>query len=545
MGNLNGERLILRADASTQIGSGHLMRCLALAQAWKDAGGEVTFITACQGEGLLERLRDAEFDIKLLSSAYPDIADWNSTRDILSGHPGARVVLDGYHFDEVYQHQVIQAGHPLLVIDDNAHLKHYYADIVLNQNLHTEQLHYSCEPYTRLLLGTRYVLLRREFLAWKKERHREIPEVARRVLVTLGGGDPDNNTLKVIQALQEVGLPDLEATVVIGASNPHAGILEQAAKQSCIPIRLVRDAKNMPKLIAWADVAVSGGGTTAWELLFMGAPSLFLIVADNQRYIAEYIGNQGFGKNLGMAQNISTESLTEAITSLAKESNLRATISRKARQLVDGQGARRVVRSMQEEKKNGGYPLRLNNETTQANSSSGGQRKLRVVFMGSKQAGCIGLLTAIAADCRIQGVVAYGNIIGDLATNLGLPTFNSFKLPSVEELLTESDLLISVHLPYILPKRLLELPRLGCINVHPCLYLYKGLHPIDRFLSDGHTKASVGVHRMTEEVDAGEVLVEEYVDVTGKRTVEEIYNVLYPYYSIALLKALRVLNCSV
>jgi UDP-2,4-diacetamido-2,4,6-trideoxy-beta-L-altropyranose hydrolase len=366
------ESLIILANASTQIGTGHLMRCLALAQAWKDANGDVTFITACRGEGLLQRLRDEEFDIKLLSSAYPDTADWNYTRDTMAGHPGAWAVLDGYHFDEIYQRQIKEAGHRLLVIDDMAHLKHYYADIVLNQNLHAEQLRYACEPYTRLLLDTHYVLLRREFLAWK-ERQREIPEVARRVLVTLGGGDPDNNTLKVIQALQEMAISGLEATVVIGASNPHAGALEQAAKQSRIPIRLVRDAKNMPELMAWADVAVSGGGTTAWELLFMGTPALLLIVADNQRYIVEYIGDQELGKNLGQAGNVSTESLAVAIASLAEDYNLRVTISRKARQIIDGQGAQRVVSLMQEVKKNGGYPLRLNRWDTLTNPSAGRQ----------------------------------------------------------------------------------------------------------------------------------------------------------------------------
>jgi len=345
MDKLNGEKLILRADAGTRIGSGHLMRCLALAQAWKDAGGEATFITACQGEGLLQRLRDEGFDIKLLPSAYPDKADWNFIRDILAGHPTAWVVMDGYHFDEVYQRLVKEAGHRLLVIDDNAHLKHYYADIVLNQNLHAEQLHYVCEPYIHFLMGADYVLLRREFLAWR-EWHREIPEVARRVLVTLGGGDPENNTLKVMQALQDMALPDLEANVVIGASNPHASALEQIAEQSHFTIHLIRDAVNMPELIAWADVVVSGGGTTAWELLFMGAPSLFMVVADNQRHTTEDIENQGFGKNLGLAQNITAGSLTVAITSLAKDSNLRASISRKSRQLLDGQGAQRVISSM-------------------------------------------------------------------------------------------------------------------------------------------------------------------------------------------------------
>lgn len=339
------EHLIIRADASTRMGTGHLMRCLALAQAWKDTGGKVTFITACHSEHLLQRLQEEGFDIHLLGRPYPDPSDWDLTKDILASHPNTWVVLDGYHFDEAYQQQVKETGYKLMVIDDMAHLKHYYADIVLNQNLHAEQLRYACEPYTRLLLGTRYVLLRREFLAWK-ERQREIPEVARRVLITLGGGDPDNNTLKVIQALQEGDIPDLEATVVIGASNPHASVLEKAVKQSCIPIRLMRDAKNMPELMAWADAVVSGGGSTAWELLFMGTPALFLIVADNQRCIVEYIEDQELGKNLGLAGDMSSESLAEAITSLVKDFALRATISQKAGQIIDGRGAQRVISSM-------------------------------------------------------------------------------------------------------------------------------------------------------------------------------------------------------
>ena len=174
MEHLSGRNLIVRADASTQIGTGHLMRCLALAQAWKDAGSQVTFITACHSEGLLERLREEGFNLHRLACSYPDAGDWDYTQNVLTISPDAWVVLDGYHFDEVYQQRVKEGGQRLLVIDDMAHLKHYYADIVLNQNLHAEQLKYSCEPQTRLLLGTRYALLRREFLAWR-DWQREVP----------------------------------------------------------------------------------------------------------------------------------------------------------------------------------------------------------------------------------------------------------------------------------------------------------------------------------------------------------------------------------
>lgn len=341
------KNLIIRVDASTEIGTGHLMRCLALAQAWKDAGNKVTFITNCQSDGLFQRLREEEFSLHVLARSHPDTKDWGYTKDILASYPNAWVVLDNYHFDETYQQKVKEAGHLLLLIDDMAHLKHYYADIVLNQNLRAEKLRYSGEPYTRLLLGTRYVLLRREFLAWRDWK-REISEVARHVLVTLGGSDPENHTLKVIQALQKVDVTGLEATIVIGAGNPHVDELEAAAKQSRIPIQLVRDARNMPELMAWADMAISSAGSTVWELLFLGTPTLALILADNQRYIAEQIGGLGVGQSLGRAGAITTKSLAKAITLLLKDFNLRVKISKNARQVVDGQGAQRVVASIQE-----------------------------------------------------------------------------------------------------------------------------------------------------------------------------------------------------
>jgi len=519
------ERLIIRVDASTRLGTGHLMRCLALAQGWKDAGGEVNFITACQEEGLLQQLREEEFDTHILAEPHPDASDWDHTRDILAAYPDAWVVLDGYHFDEAYQQQVRETKHRLLVIDDVAHLKHYYADILLNQNLHAEQLRYSCEPYTHLLLGTHYALLRRQFLAWKGWKC-EIPEVARRVLVTLGGGDPANHTLKVIQALQRIDIAGLEATVVIGASNPHDDELEAATRQSPVPIRLVRNVRDMAELMAWADVAVAAAGSTVWELLFLGTPTLLLVSADNQEMIARSVDSQGVGKSLGWAKNISVEPLAKAIASLLKDLDWRIKAVEKAQQMVDGQGAQRVIDAIKEATSNKLPPTTLG-------------ESLRVVFLGSKQAGCIGLLTLAAAGCKIQGVIAYDDTVQKLAGMLHTSAFSSLKQPEVQKLLSQSDLLVSVHGREIVPKNFLELPRFGGINVHPCLYRYKGSRPIDRLLQDGCTQASVGVHRMTETVDEGEVLVEEFVDVTEKHSVEEVYNVLYPFYALALLTAIH------
>ena len=336
------KRLIIRADANAQIGTGHLMRCLALAQAWKDAGGEVAFITACQNEGLLGRLREEGFELHLLSSSHPDPGDWEVTKNVLAGHPDAWVVLDGYHFDETYQKRIKDAGNRLLVIDDMAHLKHYYADIVLNQNLHAEDLHYSCEPYTRLLLGTKYVLLRREFLAWRDWK-REVPEVARRVLVTLGGSDPGNYTLKVIQALQKVDIAELEAIVVIGASNPHADVLKKAVERSRIPIRLIQNTRNMPELMAWADVAISSAGTTVWELAFMGVPTIVGLTAPIEEFLVNGLEKYRLFVNIGWFNRLYADQLVNILNELMRNERKRRDMIVLSQHFVDGAGCARIL----------------------------------------------------------------------------------------------------------------------------------------------------------------------------------------------------------
>ena len=349
MEHLKEKYLIIRVDGNAHIGTGHLMRCLALAQAYKDAGGQVVFITACQSESLLQWLREEGFDIHLLARPYPDAGDWEYTKNILAACPSAWIVLDGYHFDEVYQQRVKELGHRLLVIDDMAHLKHYYADIVLNQNLHAQQLQYSCEPYTRLLLGTRYVLLRREFLAWKDWK-REIPEVARRVLVTLGGADAENHTLKVIQALDKIDILGLEAIVVIGASNPNVDVLEAATRQSRIPIRITRDARNMPELMTEADIAVAGAGSTVWELAFMGLPSIILVLSDNQGLIAKELAAAGVAVNLGWSTGVDSAAISKALSQLAQMAETRRGMSRQGQQLIDGGGGQRVLKFLREKR---------------------------------------------------------------------------------------------------------------------------------------------------------------------------------------------------
>ena len=335
--------LAVRADANATMGVGHAMRCLALTQEWRQRGGEVTWVTNADNDGLMRRLDDAQVQVEPLTGCCPDPQDIEATLATLARHSDGWLVLDGYHFDHCYQQQVKEAGHHLLVVDDIVNSGHYYADIVLNQNIDAELLSYHTEPYTQMLLGTRYALLRQEYAPWR-DWLREIPEVPRHVLVSLGGGDSANYTLKVMQALQRIDEASLEVVVVVGPANPNLEQLELQARSSTRPeIRLAQDVTDMPKLMAWADVAVSVGGSTCWELAFMGLPSLTLLTHDNHRVVVPGLARAGAVQNLGWITEITEEELTRRVCMVLEDWGLRCSMSVRGRELVDGLGVERVV----------------------------------------------------------------------------------------------------------------------------------------------------------------------------------------------------------
>ena len=335
-------KLLIRADASAQIGSGHLMRCLALGQAWRAYGGTVTFLSQCESDALRRWVESAGLNFVPLERSYPHPHDLQATLLTLEELVIPWLVLDGYHFDTVYQRAIRRAGHRLLAIDDTAHLPRYHADLVLNQNINAEQLRYRCDPDTQLLLGTRYTLLRSEFLAWR-DWHREAPHTARRILVTLGGSDPENVTLKVIRALQELDIPRPEARIVVGPSNPHLQLLRQAVERSTCDLQILTAVKDMPELMAWADVAVSAGGSTCWELAFMGLPNIVLMLAANQEGVAAGLEANGVILNVGWHASVNVADLAKDLNALLRDAARRREMSKRGRQLVDGYGAARVT----------------------------------------------------------------------------------------------------------------------------------------------------------------------------------------------------------
>ena len=344
--------LYIRADADGKIGAGHVMRCIALAQGWQYQGGTVTFISHCESNAIKDRILQEGFQFIAIDNPHPHPDDLSRTLKFLKQpsdvnlHPSeAWLVLDGYHFTPAYQKAIREAGIHLLVIDDMNHLSCYHADILLNQNIYAPELKYHCDDDTTLLLGTRYVLLRKEFLKYGNFNH-QIPERARNILVTLGGADPDNVTLKVIEALKLLGDQDIEVKIVIGPANSHRETLSRSLSATNLEAEFLPDPPNMPELMAWADMAISAGGSTCWELAFMGLPSLIVLLAENQGALVDHTVRQQAAVSLGWHDRLADEQLCHKVKLLIHGQALRKTISVNASPLIDGQGAFRVTKVM-------------------------------------------------------------------------------------------------------------------------------------------------------------------------------------------------------
>ncbi len=333
--NAAGRSLVIRVDAAADIGFGHVMRCIALGQAWRDGNGTVAVWARPLPGPILQRLDAEGFDVKLLSGPFDPQQDALFFVQQLVDDPPAAVVADGYHFSTEWQAIVRRAGIRLLVIDDHAHLDRYVADIVLNQNPQAGAHLYREKNFSgRLLAGCQYALLRQEFLNRRGRTSADPkPDARCQLLVTLGGYDPGGVTQRVVEALELLAPDRVIATIV----SPIAGI-----EVSRPEITLVPFASDMAELMARCDLAICAGGSTNWEMSLFGLPRLVLVLADNQQRIAGELHRIGCCRNLGWYTELTAPQIARAIQELIDDEPGRQLMATANRGLVDGGGARRV-----------------------------------------------------------------------------------------------------------------------------------------------------------------------------------------------------------
>jgi UDP-2,4-diacetamido-2,4,6-trideoxy-beta-L-altropyranose hydrolase len=334
--------VLIRADAAPDIGTGHVMRCLALAEALRDQGAMAAFCGNRITPALVERLATDGF-VHHLIDAENDAADMLA----LYRRLGARaLVVDSYWLDADWRAAMRQTGGPVLALDDLAD-RPLFADLVWNPSPQAHTLPYDClVPGAALLLGDAHVLIRREIrdLISAPRPHLNARD---RMLVTFGGSDPAGLTVPVIKRLAPL-LPDgIGLDVVVGGSNPALACCRAAAARFPA-VTLHVDTREMGRLIADCGLAITAGGGTVAEMAALATPCLLVAVADNQAASAADADTRGWAVVLdarGLGKADAASSVADKAQQLWADLPARADLSRRIAG-IDGQGAPRVARAL-------------------------------------------------------------------------------------------------------------------------------------------------------------------------------------------------------
>ena len=364
-------KLLIRTDADVSIGTGHVMRCLTLADELRGRGAEVIFVcrefdgNLCdyiEKKGyIVHRLpvsneREHNIEGNLKHAAWLG-ADWQTdarqVEEIIKdfGTPLDWLVVDHYALDERWERYLRRYVKKIMVIDDLADRPHD-CDLLLDQNFYENmESRYDVLAPSRCkkLLGPKYALLRPEFREARKNLRKHDGRI-RRIMIFFGGSDPTNETAKALEAVRMLNRSDIAVDVVVGSANPN----KDKTNKLCASITNVTyhcQVSNMAKLMADADLFIGGGGSTTWERCCLGLPSLIMAVASNQDAIAVGCDQAGIGIHINKSKDISPHQIQIEIEKMLLNQTILIDMEKKSANMVDGKGATYVAFVLSEHEK--------------------------------------------------------------------------------------------------------------------------------------------------------------------------------------------------
>lgn len=377
--------VVIRADANSKIGMGHVMRCLSVTDALLKRGEEVLFVTA--DDTPVPLLTKKGVPYRVLHTNYADMEAelpelWEVLRELPQGaespdatlaQKNTSILVDSYYVTEKYL-AALKKRITTIYMDD-IYAFSYPVDMLINYNIYGEEMGYEKDAAfadTKLLLGTEYVPLREEFSAGagyaqsRKELSAETENVTPAedrlhqtaeqgrtadggILITTGGSDSFNLAGQLLmEAMKYDALKEKEYHVVSGSLNPHIGEL-QALAQKHENIHIHCNVTNMAELMAESKVALSAGGSTLYELCAMGVPVIAFSFAENQERLVQTFVKRGiaqYGGNYRTDGNKMIQNTIAGLETLLEDKNLRSEYRKKARTLVDGKGAERIAEAL-------------------------------------------------------------------------------------------------------------------------------------------------------------------------------------------------------
>jgi UDP-2,4-diacetamido-2,4,6-trideoxy-beta-L-altropyranose hydrolase len=350
---------VFRVDSSIRIGTGHIMRCLTLAEELRRRGAQVRFVCREQAGSPVVILRQRGMPVTPLppprivdNDPSENYAAWlgatqaedaEQTITALAGEQPDWLVIDHYGIDIQWEQSLRPHVHKVMVIDDLANRRHD-SDVLLDQNYSTEggRRYFNLVPETcTRLIGPRYALLRPEYAAYRKTMRPRDGQVDR-VLVFLGGSDPQNLTGMALEALSQSELSHLAVDVVVGANNIYKDSIARQAMHR--PLTTLHGSlPHLADLMSQADLAIGAGGATTWERMCLGLATVVITNAENQRSVSEALAEAQLINYPGHFSDIDSVRLTQVLRQLVCGSGEPAAQSVRSQLLVDGLGALRVA----------------------------------------------------------------------------------------------------------------------------------------------------------------------------------------------------------
>lgn len=320
--------IVFRVDSSTQIGSGHLMRCLTLAgQLKKKKQTEIVFVSRDLDGNMNFLIMKNHYSFFCLPKSVKNrelsgyekwlmvdkVLDAKQTKNILQGMSVDCLIIDSYAIDEAWEKILRPCTKKIMVIDDLANRRHD-CDVLLDQNYYTDMLRrYDglVPKHCKMLLGPQHVLLREEF--YEERTHLRVRDGrVQTIFVFFGGSDLTNETMKTLHAIVLLIRFDIKVDVVIGSSNKHKAAIEDFCRKYS-NITCYYQVVNIAELMNKADLAIGAGGSTTWERCFLGLPTIVISVAENQTQLSENCSELGIIKYMGQAEEVSVKSLSDTI----------------------------------------------------------------------------------------------------------------------------------------------------------------------------------------------------------------------------------------
>jgi UDP-2,4-diacetamido-2,4,6-trideoxy-beta-L-altropyranose hydrolase len=359
-------KVVIRVDASQKIGLGHVMRCLALAEGLYDKGATINFIIRDYSENLNKYIKSKGFKVNLLPKLIKTKSQkeligyeqWLGTRQEIDadytihkliGEKIDWLIVDHYALDCIWEKKLKPHTKNIMVIDDLANRIHD-CDILLDQTFGRNKLDYKqlVPSYCQLLLGSKNALLRPDFKKFRSsalQRRKRYSSICN-ILVSMGGMDEENITLRVLDALSLIQWKTTPTiNIVLTAGAPYLQIVNDSLHKYDFSIRLLVDVNNMAELMLESDIAIGAGGSTSWERCCLALPTVLIILSENQQEV---------GKNLAEARAVVTlqkndkmeKDIKQSIMSLIQDKNYYIEMCNNASKICDGSGVKRAFESI-------------------------------------------------------------------------------------------------------------------------------------------------------------------------------------------------------